>query len=65
MSLEKFFVYCSNKDVQSSILLAFSKDKDISSNKRKEWLKEYDKDVYLDLKQKNISYLRDINLISN
>lgn len=53
--------YYKNKQCEESILLAFSKDKDISANKRKEWLKEYDKDVYLDLKQKNISYSDLIN----
>lgn len=53
--------YYKNKQCEESILLAFSKDKDISANKRKEWLKEYDKDVYLDLTQKNISYSDLIN----
>jgi len=53
--------YYKNKQCEDSILLAFSKDKDVSANKRKEWLKEYDKDVYLDLNQKNISYSDLIN----
>jgi DNA gyrase/topoisomerase IV subunit B len=44
-----------------AILLAFSKDKETSANKRKEWLKEYDKNTYLDLNEKNICYSDFIN----
>lgn len=44
-----------------AILLAFSKDKETSANKRKEWLKEYDKNIYLDLNDKNICYSDFIN----
>ena len=58
--------YYKDKRCDESILLAFDKDKnnkstDKCTDKRKRWLSEYDRDVYLDMNQKRVSYQDLIN----
>lgn len=63
--------YYKDKSCDESILLAFEKDKNISkskneeidssefvkcSDKRKRWLGNYDKNIYLDVKENRVSY---------
>jgi len=62
--------YYKNEKCDESILLAFDKDKNIKisntdtikcSDKRKVWLSNYDKNIYLDMNQKRVSYQDLIN----
>lgn len=55
-----------DKECDNTILLAFNKDKNSKSvekcsDKRKEWLRNYDKSVYINTKDKRISYQDLIN----
>ena len=62
--------YYKNENCDESILLAFDKDKNIKtynieivkcSDKRKVWLSNYDKNIYLDMNQNRVSYQDLIN----
>jgi DNA topoisomerase-2 len=53
--------FLQDKQCEQAILLAFDKDKNTKdkvkcSDKRKDWLGKYDKDVYLDIKQNKVSF---------
>ena len=62
--MNELLVDYSHKDenCDRAILLAFEKDKNVKNqdvkctDKRKTWLSKYDKDIYLDVKENNVSF---------